>query len=137
MKGTAARAPETIADLAEAKKLKSSPKERAENVMIVDMMRNDLSRISKTGSVQTPRLFEIEQYPTVWQMTSTVEAKTNRSVSEIFRALFPAASVTGAPKVKTMEILANLETSPRGYTLEALVGWVLVGKQNLTWQSVL
>jgi len=128
MKGTAARAPETIADLAEAKKLKSSPKERAENVMIVDMMRNDLSRISKTGSVQTPRLFEIEQYPTVWQMTSTVEAKTNRSVSEIFRALFPAASVTGAPKVKTMEILANLETSPRGiYT--GSIGWMGPSRQ--------
>ena len=114
MKGTAARAPSPAADQQRAMQLRASIKDRAENVMIVDMMRNDVGRIAAPGSVQVPHLFEIEQYPTVWQMTSTVEAVTDCAVSEIFRALFPAASVTGAPKTHTMKLIASLETTPRG-----------------------
>ncbi|CAK0761921.1 para-aminobenzoate synthetase / 4-amino-4-deoxychorismate lyase [Gammaproteobacteria bacterium] len=114
MKGTAARAPAPVTDTARAAALRESVKDRAENVMIVDMMRNDLSRIATLGSVQVSRLFAIEQYPTVWQMTSTVEATTDHPVSAILRALFPAASVTGAPKANTMRIIADLETTPRG-----------------------
>jgi para-aminobenzoate synthetase/4-amino-4-deoxychorismate lyase len=81
--------------------------------MIVDMIRNDLGRIAKTGSVCVPELFTVERYPTLWQMTSTVTAQTKHSVSEILTALFPCASITGAPKASTMQIIAELETIPR------------------------
>jgi para-aminobenzoate synthetase/4-amino-4-deoxychorismate lyase len=81
--------------------------------MIVDMIRNDLGRIARIGSVSVPRLFEPECYPTLWQMTSTVRAKTDASLVEIFTALFPCASITGAPKVSTMKIIAELEDTPR------------------------
>jgi para-aminobenzoate synthetase/4-amino-4-deoxychorismate lyase len=81
--------------------------------MIVDMMRNDIGRIAEIGSVHVPSLFDVERYPTVWQMTSTVAAKTHASVTAILKALFPCASVTGAPKARTMEIIAELESSPR------------------------
>jgi para-aminobenzoate synthetase/4-amino-4-deoxychorismate lyase len=113
MKGTAARGRTPVEDRANARWLYRSEKNRAENVMIVDMIRNDLGRIARTGSVQVPRLFAIEKYPTVWQMTSTVEARTAASFPDILRALFPCASITGAPKVKTMEIIAAIETTPR------------------------
>ncbi|CAK0775024.1 para-aminobenzoate synthetase / 4-amino-4-deoxychorismate lyase [Gammaproteobacteria bacterium] len=128
MKGTAARAPDLATDQARASALRTSAKERAENVMIVDMMRNDLSRIADLGSVQVARLFAIEQYATVWQMTSTVEALTDHSVTEIFRALFPAASVTGAPKVYTMGLIADLETTPRGLYTGA-IGFIAPGRR--------
>ncbi|MCP5419816.1 MAG: aminodeoxychorismate synthase component I [Gammaproteobacteria bacterium] len=114
MKGTAPRGLWRTDDLQRATQLKSSEKERAENVMIVDMMRNDLGRIAGIGSVQTPRLFEVEQYPTVWQMTSTVGCDTRADLPELLCALFPAASITGAPKRRAMEIIAELETTPRG-----------------------
>ncbi len=114
MKGTAPRDPDPLTDRLRAETLQTSRKDRAENVMIVDMMRNDLSRIAELGSVQVSRLFALERYSTVWQMTSTVEANTRASVTEIFRALFPAASVTGAPKANTMKLIAGLETTPRG-----------------------
>ena len=95
--------------------LHHSEKNRAENVMIVDMIRNDLGRIAQIGSVQVPRLFEVERYPTVLQMTSTVTAQTTASFTQIMlTALFPCASITGAPKVSTMKIIADLETTPRG-----------------------
>ena len=81
--------------------------------MIVDMVRNDLGRIASTGSVHVPHLFEVERYPTVWQMTSTVEAASPAGLTELFAALFPCASITGAPKVSTMRIIAGLETAPR------------------------
>jgi len=81
--------------------------------MIVDMVRNDLGRAAETGSVHVPALFAVEQYPTVWQMTSTVRAKTLVPLDRIFQALFPPASITGAPKRRTMEIIAELESSPR------------------------
>jgi len=113
MKGTMRRGRTTREDAEQAQWLKDSEKNRAENVMIVDMIRNDLGRIAKTGSVHVPELFTVEKYPTLWQMTSTVTAKTNASLTEIFTALFPCASITGAPKVSTMRIISELETTPR------------------------
>jgi para-aminobenzoate synthetase/4-amino-4-deoxychorismate lyase len=113
MKGTAKRGRTTLEDKEQAEWLRNSIKNRAENVMIVDMIRNDLGRIAETGSVQVPELFTVEKYPTLFQMTSTVQAKTNASLDEIFTALFPSASITGAPKVSTMNIIAELETTPR------------------------
>ena len=113
MKGTAKRGRTTLEDKVQAEWLYNSVKNRAENVMIVDMIRNDLGRIAEIGSVQVPELFTIEKFPTLFQMTSTVQAKTNASLDEIFTALFPSASITGAPKVSTMNIIAELETTPR------------------------
>ena len=82
--------------------------------MIVDMIRNDMGRVAETGSVQVPSLFDVERYPTVLQMTSTVTARTQASLTEIFQAMYPCASITGAPKVRTMEIIRELEPHPRG-----------------------
>ena len=113
MKGTAKRGRTTIEDQGQSEWLKNSEKNRAENVMIVDMVRNDLGRIAKIGRVQVPELFTVERYPTLWQMTSTVTAETRSSLTEIFSALFPSASITGAPKVSTMRIISELETTPR------------------------
>lgn len=114
MKGTARRGRWPAEDDARADKLRNSAKDRAENLMIVDMVRNDLGRIAETGTVRTTSLFDVERYPTVFQMTSTVEATTRAPVSEIFRALFPSASITGAPKIQTTKIISELETAPRG-----------------------
>lgn len=128
MKGTLPRGRWPEEDAAFRKRLVRSAKDRAENVMIVDMVRNDLGRIAETGSVRVQRLFEVERYPTVWQLTSTVTARTRRSVSEILRALFPSASVTGAPKAHTMGIIAGLEDSPRGvYT--GSIGFLAPGRR--------
>ena len=113
MKGTMARGRWPEDDLARAAALAASEKDRAENAMIVDMMRNDLGRIARVGSVQVSDLFRVERYPTLWQMTSRVMAETHRSLAEIFAALFPCASVTGAPKANTMRIIAQVETAPR------------------------
>ncbi len=113
MKGTVKRGRTTIEDKGQSEWLKNSAKNRAENVMIVDMVRNDLGRIAEIGSVCVPELFGTERYPTLWQMTSTVTAKTNASLTEIFSALFPCASITGAPKVSTMRIIKELEATPR------------------------
>ena len=113
MKGTAARGLWPAADLAQAAALRASSKNQAENVMIVDMVRNDLGRIAAAGSVQVPALFQIEQYPTVWQMTTTVRARTRAPLVEILQATFPPASITGAPKRRAMQIIAELESSPR------------------------
>ncbi|MHB9028048.1 MAG: aminodeoxychorismate synthase component I [Candidatus Latescibacterota bacterium] len=113
MKGTAQRGNTLSEDNARAEWLYHSEKNRAENIMIVDMIRNDLGRIAVTGSVDVPRLFDIERYPTVWQMTSTVTAESSSSTTEIIRALFPCASITGAPKSHTTEIISRLETTPR------------------------
>lgn len=114
MKGTSARGRWPAEDEARATTLAGSAKERAENVMIVDMVRNDMSRVARTGSVHVPSLFEVERYPVLWQMTSTVEAQTTAPVAEIMAALFPPASITGAPKPRTTEIIAELEATPRG-----------------------
>jgi para-aminobenzoate synthetase/4-amino-4-deoxychorismate lyase len=113
MKGTTRRGRSTLEDQEQAQWLHESKKNRAENVMIVDMIRNDLGRIATIGSVQVPELFTVEKYPTLWQMTSTVQAKTSASLAQIFTALFPCASITGAPKVSTMKFISELETTPR------------------------
>ena len=113
MKGTVKRGRITSEDKEQSEWLKNSAKNRAENVMIVDMLRNDLGRIAEIGSIRVPQLFEIERYPTLWQMTSTVTAKTSASLIEILNALFPSASITGAPKVSTMRIIKELEATPR------------------------
>jgi para-aminobenzoate synthetase/4-amino-4-deoxychorismate lyase len=113
MKGTAARGRD---DEAERAALAASPKDRAENLMIVDLIRNDLSRIAQKGSVEVSGLFKVESYPTLHAMVSTVTAQKREDVgiADILRALFPCGSVTGAPKIRAMEILRELETSPRG-----------------------
>jgi para-aminobenzoate synthetase/4-amino-4-deoxychorismate lyase len=113
MKGTAARGMVLNDDLQKAEWLHHSEKNRAENVMIVDMVRNDMGRIADIGSVEVTCLYEIEKYPTLWQMTSTVRAKTGAGLGGIMQALFPPASITGAPKPRTMEIIAELEQTPR------------------------
>jgi para-aminobenzoate synthetase/4-amino-4-deoxychorismate lyase len=116
MKGTVARGRTTREDRALAQWLRNDPKNRSENVMIVDLLRNDLGRLCRYGSVQTENMFSTERFPTLWQMTSTVtgELRAEAGFIEIFRALFPCGSVTGAPKVRAMELLANLEEEPRG-----------------------
>ena len=113
MKGTAARGLWFEQDLEQARRLRESEKERAENVMIVDMVRNDLGRIARPGSVRVTNLFDVERYPTVLQLTSTVTGEADASIVDVFRALFPAASITGAPKARTMEIIAEMESAPR------------------------
>ena len=128
MKGTTKRGRTTTEDQKESEWLKGSTKNRAENVMIVDMIRNDLGRIAEVGSVSVPRLFETERYATLWQMTSTVNGRTNAPLTEIFRALFPCASITGAPKVSTMKIIAELESTPRRiYT--GSIGYIAPGRK--------
>jgi para-aminobenzoate synthetase/4-amino-4-deoxychorismate lyase len=113
MKGTASRGLWHADDLQQAAWLAQSEKNMAENIMIVDMVRNDMGRIADHASVEVTRFFDIEKYPTLWQMTSTVHCRTQASITDIFRALFPAASITGAPKVRTMQIIAELENTPR------------------------
>ena len=116
MKGTAPRGRTTREDREIAEWLRNDPKNRSENVMIVDLLRNDLGRVAQTGTVHADRLFDVERYATLWQMTSTVSAELRPEVGihEIFRALFPSGSVTGAPKVRAMQLLAALEDTPRG-----------------------
>lgn len=130
MKGTAPRRPEPKRDRLEAKQLRECPKNRAENLMIVDMVRNDLGKIARTGTVCVPTLFQTEPLPTVWQMTSTVEAETDARLCDVLCALFPAASVTGAPKVRTTGLIRELETSPR----RAYTGSVVVLEPGRQWQ---
>jgi para-aminobenzoate synthetase/4-amino-4-deoxychorismate lyase len=113
MKGTTRRGRTTTEDNKRSEWLKNSVKNRAENVMIVDMIRNDVGRVAEIGSVHVPELFKLERYPTLWQMTSTVTGKTNKSLTDILTALFPSASITGAPRVSTMKIIKELETTPR------------------------
>jgi len=115
MKGTARRGRWLEEDEALRRWLAQSEKNRAENTMIVDLMRNDLGRIAAIGTVRVNQLCRVERYPTVWQMTSTVTAQTRPRVTltDIFAALFPSGSVTGAPKVSTMRLIATLEDAPR------------------------
>ncbi|MCB8937727.1 MAG: aminodeoxychorismate synthase component I [Ardenticatenaceae bacterium] len=114
MKGTAVRGFTLAQDKANIAWLAQSEKNRAENVMIVDMIRNDMGRVAEVGSVHVPKLFEVERYPTLLQMTSTVEAQTRAPLSQILANMFPCASITGAPKVRTMKIINRLEPQPRG-----------------------
>ena len=125
MKGTAARSGDDAADALAARRLAADAKNRAENLMIVDLLRNDLGRVARTGSVRVPALFEVERYPTVLQMTSTVAAELPADVGfpALLRALFPCGSITGAPKHRTMQLIAELETTPRGLYTGSL-GWI-------------
>ncbi len=115
MKGTAPRGKIKEEDDASVKALLESEKERAENLMIVDLLRNDISRLTLPGTVQVTKLFEAERYPTVHQLTSTIEGelKSGLGVVDWFRALFPCGSITGAPKISTMRYIAELEQTPR------------------------
>ncbi|KVL51122.1 chorismate-binding protein [Burkholderia territorii] len=125
MKGTAPRSADPRDDAAAAAFLASDPKNRAENVMIVDLLRNDVSRIARTGTVRVPALFSVEPYASVWQMTSTVEAgwRDGTTFAQMLRALFPCGSITGAPKHKTMELIDAIESTPRGLYTGA-IGWL-------------
>ena len=116
MKGTASRCEDTQEDAAAARALAADGKQRAENLMIVDLMRNDLSRVAVPGSVAAPELFAVERYPTVHQMTSTVTATLapDKDAVDVLAALFPCGSITGAPKVRAMQAVAEIERSPRG-----------------------
>jgi len=116
MKGTAARGLTAEEDAASRARLRTSDKERAENLMIVDLLRNDLSRIARPGSVEVEELFEVETYPTLHQMVSTIGARLGAGAraETILRALFPCGSVSGAPKLRAMEVIRATETSPRG-----------------------
>lgn len=117
MKGTAPRS-------SDPDELRHSEKNRAENLMIVDLLRNDLGRIAQTGSVRVDSLFDIEEYPSVWQMVSQVSASAPEApLDQILRALFPCGSVTGAPKIRAMQIIGELEPDPRGLYTGAL-GWL-------------
>lgn len=128
MKGTERRGLTSTEDESLASSLLKSEKNRAENLMIVDMIRNDLGKICDPGTVRVRSLFDVERFWTVLQMTSTVEGMTSAPVAEIFAALFPCASVTGAPKVRTMQIIRELETAPRGvYT--GCIGYLLPGRR--------
>ena len=116
MKGTAKRGRWLAEDQAQTEWLAASEKNRAENLMILDLLRNDLGRVATVGSVHVPQLFAIERYPTLFQMTSTVAANTQpgTTLDDIFAALFPCGSITGAPKASTMSLIARLEDAPRG-----------------------
>lgn len=132
MKGTAKRGRWAGEDRNAIEMLRNSPKEKAENLMIVDLLRNDLGIVAETGSVTVDALFEVETYPTVHQMTSTVSAilRSGTGLTDIFQALFPCGSVTGAPKRRSMEIIAELENVPRGVYCGA-IGCVAPGGEAL------
>ena len=128
MKGTAPRNSDPLADAREAELLASDPKQRAENLMIVDLMRNDLARLSAPGSVEVPELFEVESFPTVHQLVSRITARLKPGVTAVdaLRSIFPCGSITGAPKIAAMLALRALEPEPRGaYT--GSMGWIEPG----------
>ncbi len=128
MKGTAPRHADPQRDREAAQFLRNDPKNRAENLMILDLLRNDLGRLAQPGSVRVPQRFAVEPYATLWQMTSAVQARLRDDVgwSELWRALFPCGSVVGAPKHRTMQIIAELEPEGRGlYT--GTIGWLRPG----------
>ncbi|GLL14485.1 aminodeoxychorismate synthase, component I [Pseudonocardia halophobica] len=133
MKGTAARGQSAAEDLARARWLRADPKERAENVMIVDLLRNDISQVAEVGTVRAPRLLTVERYGTVLQMTSDVTAtvRPGTGLVELFTALFPCGSVTGAPKPSTMALIAELEDTPRGVYCGA-IGWLGPASEPVT-----
>lgn len=116
MKGTAPRHADPLADAAAAQALRASAKDRAENLMIVDLLRNDLAPVAVIGSVEVPALFELDALPSAWQMSSRVQCRTlpETTLSEVFGTLFPCGSITGAPKVAAMAAIARLEMGPRG-----------------------
>ena len=125
MKGTRPRGATPAEDLANAEDLAHAEKDRAENLMIVDLLRNDISHVCLPGTVRVPDLFQVERYATVFQMISTVtgQMRDDAGLAEILTALFPCGSVTGAPKIRAMEIIAELEQAPRDVYCGA-VGWI-------------
>jgi para-aminobenzoate synthetase component 1 len=125
MKGTAPRDPDPARDAALAAELAASEKARAENLMIVDLLRNDIGRIARAGSVHVPALFALEAYPTVHQMTSTIAGQLAEpgSLSRLMPALFPCGSVTGAPKIRAMQVIREVEPVSRGVYCGA-IGWM-------------
>jgi len=125
MKGTAPRDADPARDAALARWLENDAKQRAENLMIVDLLRNDLSRVSRAGTVTVPELFHVETFPTVHQMVSTVRARVLPGLSpvDVLRILFPCGSVTGAPKVRAMEVIDAIEPFARGVYTGAM-GWI-------------
>jgi para-aminobenzoate synthetase component 1 len=128
MKGTAPRDPDPARDAALAEALRGSEKARAENLMIVDLLRNDVGRLSRPGSVRVPALFAVEAYATVHQMTSTVTGELDGppALARLMPALFPCGSVTGAPKIRAMQVIRELEPFARGPYCGA-VGWMAPG----------
>lgn len=125
MKGTARASGDADKDAQLAAALAADPKNRAENLMIVDLLRNDLGRVADTGSVEVPALFEVQRFGDVLQMTSTVRARVRpgATLHEVFDALYPCGSITGAPKLRTMQIIRELESTPRGIYTGA-IGWI-------------
>jgi para-aminobenzoate synthetase component 1 len=125
MKGTRPRGRNAAEDAAIVAELQAAEKDRAENLMIVDLLRNDISRLAEIGSVKVPALFAVESYATVHQMTSTIEGRLQEppSLPGLMAALFPCGSVTGAPKIRAMEIIREVEPAPRGVYCGA-VGWM-------------
>ena len=125
MKGTARRGASPASDAAQKRFLQNDPKNQSENRMIVDLLRNDISRISELGTLSVPKLFEIETYKTLHQMVSLVRAKLlpNLTIRDIFAALFPCGSITGAPKLSAMKILHTLEAAPRDIYCGS-IGWI-------------
>lgn len=128
MKGTLPRDGDAARDAADRALLAADPKNRAENLMIVDLLRNDLARVSEVGSVRVPELFAVETFETVHQMTSRIVARLcpGWTIGSLFEALFPCGSVIGAPKIRAMEILRELEPAPRGAYCGA-IGWIAPG----------
>ena len=125
IKGTTPRAEDPVEDAAQATRLANDPRFRAENLMITDLMRNDLSQVCRPGSVEVTQLMQVESYAAVHQLVSTIEGDLDPEVGvvEAIRALFPAGSMTGAPKMRTMEIIDAVEDTPRGVYSGAL-GWI-------------
>ena len=125
MKGTAPRDPDPVEDALLAQALRASAKDRAENLMIVDLLRNDIARISRVGSVKVPELFHVESYATVHQMVSRITGQLAQPASLLgtMQALFPCGSITGAPKIRAMQIIAEVEAQPRGAYCGA-IGWM-------------
>ena len=132
MKGTAPRGADAAQDAQIAACLKASEKDRAENLMIVDLIRNDVGRVARTGTVKVENLFAVETYPTVHQMVSTVkgELRASTAVDDLVRALFPCGSVTGAPKMRAIEIIRELEKEPRGIYCGAIGSFSPDGSAN-------
>jgi len=125
MKGTAPRHPDPVQDIQSGERLQASLKNRAENLMIVDLVRNDMNRIATPGSVNVPHLFTLEAYPSVWALTSTVTAEIQKTTDllTLLTALFPCGSITGAPKIAAMRAIQQLETRPRGLYCGS-IGWL-------------
>ncbi|MFI0848221.1 aminodeoxychorismate synthase component I [Mesorhizobium sp. IMUNJ 23232] len=128
MKGTAPRGTTKAEDKRLREELRNDPKNQAENRMIVDLLRNDVSLVSEVGTLDVPELFKVETYPTLHTMVSRVRAKLlpDLSIRDVFAALFPCGSITGAPKIRAMEILHDLEGTPRDVYCGA-IGWIAPG----------